>query len=86
MRVDEERLGTAPNSEPESGASPVGSIRRESPLSSEPKADAIRLRRESPLQRKQVGAVLPRQFGWYREAPSSQRDEGEFYSGGVQHV
>ena len=75
-------------SEPETGASPDGSIHRESPRSSEPNAEgrSVGLAGSARYSRKQVGAASPRQFGWYREAPSSQRDEGEFYSGGVQHV
>ena len=74
-------------SEPETGASPDGSIHRESPRSSEPNADrSVGLAGSARYSRKQVGAASPRQFGWYREAPSSQRDEGEFYFGGVQHV
>ena len=75
-------------SEPETGASPDGSIHRESPRSSEPNADgwSVGLAGSARYSNKSSGCGSPRQFGWYREAPSSQRDEGEFYFGGVQHV
>lgn len=76
-------------SEPETGASPDGSIHRESPRSSEPNAEPdpiSRLRRDSPLQRKSRGRGTPRQFGWYREAPSSQGMKANFSFGGMQHV
>ncbi len=48
--AEEERLKTAPQSEPESGESPEGGSFRESPPSSEPNAASSRLRRVGPLQ------------------------------------
>ena len=48
-------------SEPETGASPDGSIHRKSPRSSEPNAEASvsRPRRERPLQQKSSGCGFP---------------------------
>lgn len=55
--VDEECLNRAPQSEPEFGESPEVGGYGESPRSSEPKAQAIRLRRVARYSERQVGAV-----------------------------
>lgn len=88
MCIDEECLGNAPPSEPEYGASPDGSSRRESPLSSEPKESLIlrRLRRGCPLQQLRVDAGFSCVNLGGTASAFVPWDGGEFYFGGIENV